>query len=160
MNSELRNRRSAGIETKTVARGSLATAIGRFAFVCCASLTSLNAFAQPVLITSPATINPSDGFITPTAGGPAVPLATADITVRGTTLTVNGRHTIRNLFVESNGTVTHAASFTFDYSGGAGTDVVNGMWLNVQANPGGGNVVVDATSRIDEIGRASCRERV
>jgi hypothetical protein len=91
---------------------------------------SLSAWAQPVLITAPQTVGPQQTEIIPTAGGDPVPLATAEITVRGTTLTINGRHQIASLVVEPNGAtdgvVTHSAAFSFDYSGGAGSDVVNG----------------------------------
>ena len=111
------------------------------------------AHAQPVLITAPQTLNPGATTITPTAGGAPVPLATADITVSGTTLTINGRHTIRDLLVQNNGTVTHSASFTFDYSGGGGTDVVNGLWLSVQANPTGGSVTVQSGSGFNVTGK-------
>lgn len=58
------------------------------------------ASAQPVLITAPKTIGASDTTITPTAGGAAIALLTAEITVRGTTLVVNGRQSIQSLVVE------------------------------------------------------------
>lgn len=117
------------------------------------ALVCLQASAQPVLITSPASLNPGDTTITPSAGGAPVPLETADITVRATTLTINGRHTIRNLALENNAIVTHSPAFSFDYSGGAGTDVVFGMSLNVVANPTGGDVIVPAGSSIHAVGR-------
>ncbi|MBX3317888.1 MAG: immunoglobulin domain-containing protein [Phycisphaeraceae bacterium] len=74
-----------------------------------------------------------DTTITPTAGGAAVPLATAQITVEGATLTMNGRHTIASLAVVRNGAnqpgvLTHTQTFTFDYPG---VGIVNGLWLNV-----------------------------
>lgn len=72
------------------------------------------AFAQPVLITSPTTVGPLDVEIM-SSDGTIVPLATAEITVRGTTLTINGRHDIAWLALESSATVTHDAGFTFDY---------------------------------------------
>lgn len=84
------------------------------------------ALAQPVLILSPVVLNPGATTIVDQSTGTAVPLATAEITVRGTTLTVNGRHRIRSLRVE--GVVTHAAGFSVDYSGN-GTDIVNGLHL-------------------------------
>ena len=124
-----------------------------FAAALAVAISQAATFAQPVLITNPQTLNPGATSITPTAGGPAVNLATADITVSGTTLTVNGRHTIRDLVVQNNGTVTHAAGFMFDYSGGAGTDVVNGLWLNVQANPTGGTVTVQGGSLFNVTGK-------
>ena len=58
------------------------------------------AAAQPVLIQSPAVLNPGETTIVDQSTGTAVPLATAEITVRGTTLTVNGRHRIRSLRLE------------------------------------------------------------
>jgi head-tail adaptor len=124
------------------------------------AITSASGLAQSVLInaSTPAAnriISPGQTTIDPDGAGPLppVPLSTADITVSGTTLTVNGRHTIRNLTVESSGVVTHDFGFTVDYSDGAGADVVNGMWLNVQANPTGGNVTVAGGGRIDASAR-------
>ena len=109
------------------------------------------ASAQPVLITAPKTIGASDTTITPTAGGAAIALLTAEITVRGTTLVVNGRQSIQSLVVEragaapgTPGIVTHTPGFTFDYSGGAGTDVVNGAYLIVS-----GNVTIQGVSGPD-----------
>lgn len=66
------------------------------------------AFAQPVLITTPTTVGPADTFITPSDGGPAIPLATARITVRGTTLTISGRHQIADLVLENQARLNHA----------------------------------------------------
>ncbi|MBX3383132.1 MAG: hypothetical protein KF864_06445 [Phycisphaeraceae bacterium] len=90
-------------------------------------LAAAAATAQPVSVTSPLTINPGDTTIL------GVPLATAEITVRGTTLTINGRHAIASLAVirsDTNqpGIVTHANAFTFDYAGD-GSDIVHGMHL-------------------------------
>lgn len=65
---------------------------------------SAGANGQPVLITTPTTVNSSDTHLF------GVPLSTADITVRGTTLTVNGVHTIRSLVIERLGVVTHSAA--------------------------------------------------
>jgi hypothetical protein len=110
--------------------------------------------AQPVLVTTPQTINPGAITISPTAGGAPVPLATAQITVRGTTLTINGRHTLESLRLENDpGTnksaiVTHDANFSFDYSGGAQTDVVNGLHLIVT-----NDVIIDPLSSIDVSGK-------
>ena len=100
-------------------------------FIC-----SGTAVAQPVLITAAQIVSPTQTSITPTAGGPAIALATAEITVRGTILTINGRHTIASLVVERSapatfGVLTHSANMNFDYSGGAGTDVVAGLELTV-----------------------------
>ncbi len=120
-----------------------ASALRRLLLTAAAALPLAHAGAQPVVITSATTVGPNDATI---AG---VPLATADITVRGTTLTINGRHTIRSLVVENNGVVTHSQGFTFDYSGGAETDVVSGMQLSVQPNPTGGDVTVRTASQID-----------
>jgi hypothetical protein len=115
------------------------------------------AYAQPVTITGTTPLGPNATDIaSTTTPGTLIPLATADITVSGGgTLIVNGRHTIRSLVVQNNGLVTHQQGFTFDYSGGAGTDVINGMWLNVQADPAGtgGNVTVQLDGRIDATGR-------
>ena len=77
--------------------------------------------AQPVLITAPQTIVPGQTCITPTAGGPCVPLTTAEVTVRGCTVTINGTHTLAALTIERNagnaaGVVTHArgqGNYTF-----------------------------------------------
>jgi hypothetical protein len=97
----------------------------------CASLFTLllaaSAGAQPVDVTSPLSLNPGDTAIL------GVPLATAQITVRGTTLTINGRHSIASLAIVRNaanqpGIVTHANAFTFDYSGDE-SDIVRGMHL-------------------------------
>ena len=52
----------------------------------------------------------------------------------GTTLTINGRHTVGTLTLERSGgapgILTHTANFTYDYSGN-GSDVVAGMDLTV-----------------------------
>ncbi len=101
------------------------------------------AIAQPVLLTSPATIGPTDTSIIPSAGGPAVPLATAEITVQGTQLVISGRHIIGSLEVLGGGVVRHAPNVVHDYSGG-GTDVVHGVHLIVL-----GDVFIDETSRLD-----------
>ncbi|MFZ4576579.1 MAG: hypothetical protein ACOYN0_19520, partial [Phycisphaerales bacterium] len=96
------------------------------------------ALAQPVLITAPASVNPNDLTIVDQPSGTAVPLATAQITIRGTTLTMAGRHTIASLIIERSGAnpglLAHPAAQVFDYSGGAGTDVVEGLLLNVNGN--------------------------
>lgn len=111
----------------------------------------LLANAQPVLITAPQTVGPEQTTITPTAGGLPIPLVAAEIIVRGTTLTMNGRHQIASLVVEPNGTtagvVTHSNAFTFDYAGD-GSDVVNGLHLTVS-----GDVAVAAGAWIDMNGR-------
>jgi hypothetical protein len=117
------------------------------------ALLAGSAMAQPVLITTPTTVGPTDTTI----GG--VPLATADITVRGTTLTMNGRFTIGSLTIERSpgnvaGVLTHTANTSFDYSGGAGTDIVSGLDLTSI-----GPVLVEGASgplvesRIDVVGR-------
>jgi len=113
------------------------------------ALCAAAGLAQSVLVSAPLTINPG---VTMIAG---VPLASAQITVRGTTLTVNGRHTIASLVVERQGTgtagvVTHAPDFRYT---DAGQDRY-GMHLIVT-----GNVTVqglDGTmvaSRIDANGK-------
>ncbi len=106
-----------------------------------------HAFAVPVLVTAPQTLNPGATTITPTAGGAPVLLADADITVQGTTLTVNGRYTIKSLVLTSSATLTHAANFTNDYSGGAGTDIVSGLSLITT-----GDLTIDAGSSINLVG--------
>ncbi len=115
--------------------------------LCFALLITLSASAQPVLITSPATIQPQSTSITPSAGGTPVNLQTALITVRGTTLTVNGRHTIASLALENSATLTHTANTTFDYAGN-GSDIVNGMALTVT-----GDIQIQSLSKIDLSGK-------
>jgi len=107
-----------------------------------------HALAVPVLITAPQTLNPGATTITPTAGGAPVLLSDADITVTGTTLTVNGRYTIKSLALTGNATVTHGSNFSNDYSGGAGTDVVNGLSITTT-----GDVTIDAGSTVNAAGR-------
>ncbi|MCC5786489.1 MAG: hypothetical protein JJU33_07300, partial [Phycisphaerales bacterium] len=124
-------------------RGSLQFAKALLAFGALAAAAQ----AQPVLITVPQTVGPEETHITPTAGGAPVPLTTAEITVRGTTLTMNGRHQIASLVVEPSGAiagvVTHDAGFTWDYSS-IGSDIVHGMDLVVN-----GNIRVEINGRID-----------
>ncbi len=125
---------------------------------CVLFLCSAPAFAEPVLITAPQSLSPGQTTITPTAGGAPVPLADADIIVRGTLLNINGRQTIKSLTVERSnvataGRISHAPGFSHDYSGGAGTDVVYGMELttlgDVTIQPQSGNLVA---SRFDLAG--------
>jgi hypothetical protein len=124
------------------------------------SLLAGAASAAPVLITSPMTIGPTDLAITPTGGGAAVPLDQAEITVRGTTLTMNGRHTVQSLTLERAGSapgtaavLTHDAGFSHDYSG-TGADVVYGLSLTVTgACSIQGASGDDIASRIDLDGR-------
>jgi len=82
--------------------------------------------AQPVLVTVPTTIQPNDTMI----GG--VPLASAQITVQATTLTLNGRHSVASMRLQSVGAtpaiLTHSAGQTFSYGAG---DTVNGFHLSV-----------------------------
>ncbi len=118
------------------------------ALLLAATITS----AQPVLITSPTTLGPTATTITPTAGGPAVPLGTAEITVRGTTLTMNGRFNVASLTLATGASgqpaiLTHTAQATYDYSGN-GSDVVRGVAINIT-----GNLNVSAGCRIDANGR-------
>ncbi|MCE2654518.1 MAG: hypothetical protein LW650_14030 [Planctomycetaceae bacterium] len=122
------------------------------------SLAMAAGWAQPVLIsTSDVTLAPGASTIVDQASGTAVPLATAQITVRGRTLTVNGRHSIGSLTLEANGPtgalVTHALGFTFDYSGGAGTDVVNGMHLIIAGDLTITGSLVSSVNRIDVTAR-------
>ncbi|MEA5557691.1 immunoglobulin domain-containing protein [Nodularia spumigena] len=107
----------------------------RIASMALLTLVSSAAVAQPVLVTAPATIGPLDTTITSTAGGPPIPLTTALITVEGTTLTINGRHTIGSLALVRSaanqpGVLTHSPNFSFDYSG-TGTDIIAGLHLTV-----------------------------
>ncbi|HLO39933.1 MAG TPA: immunoglobulin domain-containing protein [Phycisphaerales bacterium] len=95
---------------------------------------SVTAVAETVLITAAKIVNPTDTTITATAGGSPVALIDADIIVRGATLTMNGRHTIRSMTIERNasnveGVLTHTANSSYDYSGGAGSDIVHGLSL-------------------------------
>jgi hypothetical protein len=108
-----------------------------------------------VLITAPVTVSPSQTTIIDQASGTAVPLASAHITVRGTTLTAFGRHRVASLTLERDSLnrpalLTHPANAT----SGSGNDIIVGLDLTVS-----GNVVVqgaDGTlvaSRIDVAGR-------
>lgn len=103
------------------------------ALVWCVSclMLAVQAGAQPCTITTPTTIGPNDTMI---CGN--VPLATAEITVRGTTLTMNGRFTIASLSLERNAanqpsTLTHDANFTYLYPDG---ETVRGLKLTVTGN--------------------------
>lgn len=111
-------------------------------------LAAAAATAQPVLITAPTTINPGDTQI---AG---VPLTTAQITIRGTTLTINGRHTIASMVLERNGatgaTLTHDPNTSFTYGPG---DTVNGMHLIITGDLTLNSTVSGAINRIDASGR-------
>ncbi|MFZ4575409.1 MAG: hypothetical protein ACOYN0_13500, partial [Phycisphaerales bacterium] len=129
-------------------------AFGWFGWLSLAVLAA-RAAAQPVLITAPVTVGPTDTTIVDQGTAAVVPLATAQITVRGTTLTMNGRHTIASLLIGRSGAdagvLAHSAAASFDYSGGAGTDVVFGLALTVT-----GSVEVEGgspASRIDLDGR-------
>lgn len=102
-------------------------------------LAASAAFAQPVLITGPQTINPGQTTITPTSGGPPVPLATADITVQRTTLTMNGRHEIASLTLTGAsqsypGRVTHSDAFAYDADPGPELLLRFGMHLVVSGD--------------------------
>ncbi|MFO0856913.1 MAG: immunoglobulin domain-containing protein [Phycisphaerales bacterium] len=114
------------------------------------ALVSGRAFAQPVLITTSQTITPGQVTITPTGGGAAVPLATAQITVSGggTVLTINGAHSIASLTVQSSARVTHDAGFTYDADPGPGVQMVGGCALTTT-----GNVTIDSGTSIDVTGR-------
>ncbi|MBS0197771.1 MAG: hypothetical protein JSR77_13535 [Planctomycetes bacterium] len=82
------------------------------------------------------------------------------IMVKGATLTLNGRFRIAELTVvrsDSNipGRVTHDAEFVFDYSAGAGTDVVRGCQLTVAGDvsiQGGVNALVGSAIDVNERG--------
>jgi hypothetical protein len=114
------------------------------------------AWAQPVLITAPATVGPTATTIIDQASGLPISLATAQITIRGTTLTMSGRHTIASLAVERSGAnpgvLTHPAAASFDYSG-AGTDIVEGLQLTITGNASIQGSSGGVASRIDLDGR-------
>jgi hypothetical protein len=104
--------------------------------------------SQPVLIAnSDVAVGPLDTQILDQQTNTMVNLETARITVLGRTLTINGRHRIASLLVNSNdqnlaGRVTHDPGFSFDYDPGDGQDIVKGMHLIVTDNvtllgPGG-----------------------
>lgn len=100
-----------------------------------ASLFGSASVAQPVLITAPQTIGPADTTITSTDGTVTAPLQSADITVRGAILTINGRHEIAGMTLEpgiddSYGGITHEIGFKHDYSGNE-QDIVCGVHLLV-----------------------------
>jgi hypothetical protein len=95
--------------------------------------------AQPALVTANTTLAPGATVIRDATTNTDIALATADITVRGVTLTVNGEHSIRSLRVERNGSnvagiVTHTAGFSYDADPGEGVRTVHGMSLNVSGN--------------------------
>lgn len=107
-------------------------------------LFGIAAQAEPVLITAPITIGSATTAINPTAGGPLVPLEQADIIVRGTTLTINGRHKVASLRLERNAanvgaTLTHDAGFR--------SIGVDGMWIEV-----GGDVFIQGAGLNGENG--------
>ncbi|MBL9000289.1 MAG: immunoglobulin domain-containing protein [Phycisphaerae bacterium] len=112
---------------------------------------AFTASAQPVLLTGPVTLNPGAATITPTSGGDPVPLATAEITVEGTTLTVNGPHTIASLTLRrSAGNVAAVVTHDANFVGGG----VNGLSLTIT-----GDLIVQGAdgsqvgSRIDVSGK-------
>ena len=102
------------------------------------------AHAQPVTLFSDTTVNPGD---TTLAG---VPLSTAEITVRGCTLTITGTHTIRSLRIEDiggvPGVVTHAP-------GGTGGANPIGLRLTVTQNVFIAPVAAGLPNRIDVSGK-------
>lgn len=102
--------------------------------------------AQPALVTVNTTLAPGATVIRDATTNTDIPLATADITVRGVTLTINGEHAIRSLTLERSagnqpGVVTHTAGFTYDADPGPGVRTVNGLSLSVS-----GNVVVQGAN--------------
>ena len=92
----------------------------------------------PVVIITPTTIGPTD-----------TSLENRCVTVRGTTLTINGRHSLQSLKIESMGltpgVVTHSSAFSHAYGP---TDVVQGIELSVADT-----LSIDTGSRIDVTGR-------
>lgn len=118
-----------------------------------AAAIACSASAQPVLIDrADVTLQPGATSIVDQPSGIAVPLATAQITVFGRTLTVNGRHTIASLALQANGsqgaTVTHGPAFSYDADPGPGVQVVNGLHLLIS-----GNLNIAAGCSIDAGGR-------
>ncbi|MEQ9095041.1 MAG: immunoglobulin domain-containing protein [Phycisphaerales bacterium] len=111
------------------------------------SLSAAAALATPVEIRSATTVGPLDTTIE-SSDGTIVPLVEAEIMVIGTTLTINGRHDIVSLAIDSTAVVTHDAGFIFDYSGGTGTDVIYGFDLATS-----GDVVIEFGGRIIVDGR-------
>lgn len=111
---------------------------------------SCGAHAQPARITlANAQLVPGATTIVDQPTGTPVPLATAQITVgAGRTLTVNGRHAFASLTIENAGVVLHDQNTVVDASGGAGTDVVFGMALQVS-----GDVTILAGGTINLDGR-------
>ncbi len=104
------------------------------------------ALAQPVTVTTPLTIGPADTAIL------GVPLATAQITVSGTTLVINGRHDIGSLSLVRDAfgtpaTLTHSPGHSFTY----GAEVVDGLKLvvagdlYVQGSSGGAASAIDVS---------------
>ncbi|MDI1290766.1 MAG: hypothetical protein PSX37_12555, partial [bacterium] len=103
-----------------------------------------NAHAQPVSITANATVAPADTFITPTAGGPSVPLRTAQITVsNAATLTISGQHHIASLTLSGNSRARHEPAIIIDTP----TGPIYGLELTVD-----GNVTIEAGSGFDVTG--------
>lgn len=92
------------------------------------ALVASFATAAPVLITASTTVAPGDTTITPTAGGVAVPLTSAEITVVGATLTIDGVHSIASLVLDTGSVLTHSANATFDMGTGV---LVRGLELSV-----------------------------
>lgn len=98
---------------------------------------------QPVLLTSPATVGPTDTTIVDQSSSAIVPLATADILVQGTTLTISGRHHVSSLVLQGGASLTHPANAVWDYSG-SGIDEVFGVELHATSS-----IVIDASSTIN-----------
>lgn len=114
----------------------------RFLAFCLASSLAAAVQAQPVLITSPVTVNHGDTMIVDQQTSTPVPLATAMITVRGTTLTMNGSHAIASLVLERSAgnqaaVLTHSPGYTWVVA----PTVHNGLRLTVD-----GDVVVQGAS--------------
>jgi len=107
-------------------------------------LSSSRLIAQPVLITADITVGPADSTIASTDGGPAVPLATAQITVsNAATLTISGRHRIASLTLSGLSRLKHSPAITVEYSDGP----INGLELTVDQD-----VVIDTSCGIDLTG--------
>jgi hypothetical protein len=132
----------------------LGLSVTAMSLVLCAAAT-----AQPVLLTTDTVIGPTDTVVVDPVSGLAVPLAGAQITVRGCVLTISGRHRVGSLALVRDAEnepaiLTHAAGAMYDYSGGAGADVVYGVDLTID-----GDMVIEGasgtlvSSRIDTNGR-------
>jgi len=108
-------------------------------------LFTASAFCQEVVLSSPTTVDAFDTTLVDPSNGSEVPLASAQIVVIGTTLTMNGRHSIASLSLESGAVLDHEAGVTTDYGSGG---VVFGLELAAAAT-----ISIDASSSVDVTAR-------